>query len=432
MTAALLVVVGLGAWYQYRSFREFEASDLALIRASDRIVYLDEVLTMSARMAVLTGEQRWVDRYEVAEEELARTIERATDLSSSRAVREGIADTSIANDRLVELELAALEHVGRGDPQAGMPMVFGGEYERHKSAYSAGITRSTELVNASVRRAQTVRRRIALGTSAAAALGVVMTAVFVVRYQRRRGREDRQRQNMLVMSRRLTMGALAGSIAHELNQPLGAIANYCQGARARLGNTHETSADLADVIEPIHAEAQRAGSILQRIRLLARGESGPRDEFDLADCARSAVTLVGAEVRERSPGVTIGTDLRPVVVRADRVQIEQVIVNLILNAADALRSGVLGGRDARIRVWTDTEPGRAVLCVSDPGFGIPREQLGRIFEPFYTTKPDGLGLGLLITKTIVESHDGGIDVSTDPEGTTFRVWIPRDETGTGA
>ena len=229
-------------------------------------------------------------------------------------------------------------------------------------------------------------------------------------------------QSELVHVSRLTaMGEMASALAHELNQPLSAAANYLKGCRRLLESDTPDLPRLRDAMEKAADQTLRAGQIIRRLRdFVARGEAEPRIE-NLPKIIEEAgvLALIGAaergvRVRNRIDG---GVDL----VLADKVQIQQVLVNLMRNAIEAMQ--VSDRRELTVSA-APTSDSMVDVAISDTGPGISPGVAGRLFEPFFTTKPQGMGVGLSISRTIVEAHGGRIWVeSNDRGGATFRFTL---------
>ncbi len=225
-------------------------------------------------------------------------------------------------------------------------------------------------------------------------------------------------QSELVHISRLTaMGEMASTLAHELNQPLSAIANYLKGSRRLLeGVSDEKLLSMRDALDKAADQAMRAGQIIRRLRdFVSRGESEQRVESitKLVEEA-SALALVGAKDR----GVRVQFNFKPEIdlVLADRVQVQQVVLNLLLNAMDAME-----GAEARNLVVSITPADRnqVKISVADSGVGIAPEIAEQLFQPFVTTKRQGMGIGLSISRAIVEAHNGRIWVEPNPGGGTI-------------
>jgi two-component system sensor kinase FixL len=225
-------------------------------------------------------------------------------------------------------------------------------------------------------------------------------------------------QSELVHISRLTaMGEMASTLAHELNQPLSAIANYLKGSRRLLeGISDEKSAALRDALDKAADQAMRAGQIIRRLRdFVSRGEGEQRVESitKLVEEA-SALALVGVKDR----GIRVQFQFNPEIdlVLADRVQVQQVLLNLILNAMDAMETSQT--RDLVVAI-APAESGHVRISVADSGSGIAPEVAEQLFQPFVTTKRHGMGIGLSISRAIVEAHSGRIWVEPNPTGGTI-------------
>ncbi len=219
------------------------------------------------------------------------------------------------------------------------------------------------------------------------------------------------------ISRLTALGEMASALAHELNQPLSAIANYMKGSRRLLENmSDQQSKMIREAMDKAAEQSLRAGQIIRRLRdFVARGETERRIESlkKLVEEA-SALALVGA--KDRGVRVTYAFASEPGEVLADKVQIQQVVLNLVRNAVEAMEQS--SHRDLMIGTERGSD-GTAVIKVADTGTGIAPEIADQLFQPFITTKSHGLGVGLSISRTIVESHGGRIWVESNPAGGTI-------------
>lgn len=219
------------------------------------------------------------------------------------------------------------------------------------------------------------------------------------------------------------MGEMASTLAHELNQPLSAIANYSHGCTRLLRDMDDAVATrMREALEEVASQSLRAGQIIKHLReFVTKGETekAPEDIRKLVEEA-AALALVGS----REQGVRTVFEYLPgaKMVMVDRIQVQQVLINLMRNAIEAMRQ--VERRELTIRTMP-ADPGEVAVVVEDTGGGIPEEIAGHLFKPFVTTKASGMGIGLSISKRIVEAHDGEMTVSKNAAGgATFRFTLP--------
>jgi C4-dicarboxylate-specific signal transduction histidine kinase len=224
------------------------------------------------------------------------------------------------------------------------------------------------------------------------------------------------------VKRALDMEELVATIAHEVNQPLTAIvtnANFCLRLLAGVTPNHD---EFEAAITEIVNDGTRASSIISRIRSLLLKGAADRCQLDINEVIRGVTRLVHKELTRN--GVSLRSHLAPDLphVHGDRVQLQQVVLNLILNSIDAIRT--LTDRPREIRIKSATHPDGVLVQVHDSGPGINPEQVDRIFEPFFTTKPEGIGIGLSICRSIVESHGGHLWAVAASNGALFEFTLP--------
>lgn len=239
-------------------------------------------------------------------------------------------------------------------------------------------------------------------------------------------RADQQRAVMAHVARGSTMGEMASSLAHELNQPLCAIANEAQACLRGIANGTFTREETIEGLTDLRNEALRAGEIVKRVRESVAKSPPSRGWIAIGDVVDDVLALHENRLRETGTKVVrhVGRDLPEL--SGDRVQVEQVVSNLLSNAVDAMETVPRPNR--RVTITIDAEPKRMVLVVADTGCGIPAEELDRVFEAYVTTKPGGLGMGLAICRTIVESHGGTLHAAPNPpRGTRFTMTLPLEE-----
>jgi PAS domain S-box-containing protein len=227
-----------------------------------------------------------------------------------------------------------------------------------------------------------------------------------------------------------TMGQLTASIAHEVNQPLAASLTNAQAALRWLGSHPPNLEEVAQALGRIVDNANRAGDVIGRIRALVKKEPPRKGQFDLNEAIRHVIALTGNEVLRQ--GVTLRTQFATSLpsVEGDRVQLQQVILNLIMNAIEAM-SGI-DAEERELLISTEiAASGGVVVGVRDSGPGMDPQTMDRLFEAFYTTKSSGMGMGLAICRSIIEAHGGQMwAAANDPRGALFLFSLPlqRDET----
>jgi PAS domain S-box-containing protein len=234
-------------------------------------------------------------------------------------------------------------------------------------------------------------------------------------------------------SRLITMGEMASSVAHELNQPLTAISNYCSGMVSRIKSNNLSEEDLLKALEKTAHQAQRAGQIIQRIRSFVKRSEPNRTPSDVTAMVAEAVELAGIEMRRRQVRLSQVVAARLPAVNVDPILIEQVLVNLLRNSAESidLAQRPLTRRDVELKVLPRTEGTLPVVefTVTDTGRGLPPEVLEHLFEAFFSTKSEGMGIGLNLCRSIVESHQGRMKAENlyngqEITGCRFSFWIP--------
>ena len=220
-----------------------------------------------------------------------------------------------------------------------------------------------------------------------------------------------QAEKAQVTSRLVTMGEMASSVAHELNQPLTAITNYCNGMVSRVKADSIVRDDLVAALQKTARQAERAGQIIHRIRAFVKRSEPQRQAAQARQIVEDALELAGIELRRRNVAIHSYLAQRLPTIMVDPILIEQVLMNLLKNAAEAIDSAQLppARRHIELRVvprHTPDEGGVIEFSVTDMGPGIKEEVIGRLYEAFFSTKAEGLGIGLALCRTIVESHRG--------------------------
>jgi signal transduction histidine kinase len=228
----------------------------------------------------------------------------------------------------------------------------------------------------------------------------------------------------------MTIGELTASVAHEVNQPLGAIITNGNACLRWLAREPPQLDEARDCLRAMVRDGSRAGEVITRIRSLIKKSSPTKTRVDLNDAIQEALALIAPEARRQA--ILIRTDLAAGLpaVPGDRVQLQQVLLNLVVNAIDAMKEVT----DRPRELWISSHPqqaGTVLIKVQDNGVGLPTESLEQIFEAFYTTKAEGMGMGLSISRSIIEAHGGRLWSSVnETRGATFQFTLPTDDEGT--
>jgi PAS domain S-box-containing protein len=240
------------------------------------------------------------------------------------------------------------------------------------------------------------------------------------------------RTELAHVSRLASLGALTASIAHEVNQPLAGILTNASTCLRMLATDPPNVEGARLTAQRTIRDGNRASDVIQRLRSLFARKQPEADWFDLTEAAREVLALSSSELRSR--GVVLKTefaeDTTPI--RGDRVQLQQVTLNLVLNAADSMKDVIDRPRDLLVGTGKDPDGG-VRLWVRDAGVGFKPEDAERLFDAFYTTKTEGMGIGLSISRSVIESHGGRVwATANDEPGTTFCIWVPDEPRATPA
>ena len=234
----------------------------------------------------------------------------------------------------------------------------------------------------------------------------------------------RQRSELAHVTRVSTLGQLTSAITHELNQPLGAILRNAEAAELFLQSDNPDLNEVRIILADIRKDDQRAGNVIERMRSLLKRRSLVSNPLDLREVVEDTVALVRPDILARQVKLALELPGNPPLVMGDRVHLQQVLLNLMLNGMDAMNTTAVDERLLTVRVNAKTM-GRLEVSVSDRGTGLPPSEDSQLFEPFYTTKPNGMGMGLSISRTIIEAHGGKIRGDNNPDrGATFTLTLP--------
>jgi PAS domain S-box-containing protein len=244
---------------------------------------------------------------------------------------------------------------------------------------------------------------------------------------RRRAEEQARQhlQSLAHVSRVSSMGEMASAIAHEINQPLTAIANYTYASARMLRSGAATRDEILEVLQRVAAEAERAGEVVRRMRSFVRGDEGQLQAVEANFLVNEVVRLAAAEARQNGVELDTRLEIGLPVVLADSIQIQQVLLNLVRNAIEAI--AMSGADERRVQLATRAAGADMIeITVADSGPGLAAADLEKVFEPFYTTKPEGIGIGLALSRSIADAHGGRLwaTANAGSPGATFHLTLP--------
>jgi signal transduction histidine kinase len=279
----------------------------------------------------------------------------------------------------------------------------------------------------------TFRNRLAVTMSIFFIVGVALSTLgtrawLIAKEQEKNARAEleiaEQRNQLTHLSRVNLLGELSGSLAHELSQPLTAILGNAHAAQLLLGQPEPDLNQLRDILGDIEADDERAGEVVRRLRLLLKRGEIQFQPLNANELVEDVLKLLRNELIDR--GVTAHSKLAPglPILQADRVQLQQVLINLVTNACDAMSEVPREARTLKITTGLDSD-GVVLISVCDAGPGIAEGELDQVFEPFFTSKANGMGLGLSVCRTIVNAHKGKLWVERiSGRGATFHLLLP--------
>ena len=259
------------------------------------------------------------------------------------------------------------------------------------------------------------------------AQAITIAALLVQLRQRRRAEMEIQRQRMELahVARVSTLGQLASALTHELNQPLGAILRNAEAAEIFLQRDQPNLEEIRAILADIRRDDRRAGDVIDRMKTLFKRRNLVSSRLDLRNLVEDTVVLARPDAEARQMQISVQVPPQLPAVSGDRVHLQQVLLNLILNGMDAMNATPKPERRLTVRA-SETKDGNVLVAVSDCGTGIVPEEIVRIFEPFFTTKPDGMGMDLAISRTIIQAHGGEIRATNNAlGGATFAFTLPR-------
>ena len=250
-----------------------------------------------------------------------------------------------------------------------------------------------------------------------------LVAILVEQTKHAEAETEKQRQEQMHLSRVSTMVQFASSLAHELNQPLGAILCNAEAADLLLQRNPPDYQEIRNILSDIRRDDQRAAAVIERLRSMLKRRPLEFEAVSVAQLFAQVMSLMRTEFMARHVTVQVAAPEELPPVRGDRVHLQQVLLNLLVNGADAMNGLPVEQRRMEMQACR-VDQNMVELSVRDMGPGIPGENLSKLFEPFYTTKSNGMGVGLSISKTLVEAHGGHIRAENHPgPGAVFRFTL---------
>jgi len=256
--------------------------------------------------------------------------------------------------------------------------------------------------------------------TAISVLAIVAVTSLAIRTGQAQARANDAQAQLARVTRITTLGEMGAAIAHEVNQPLAAIVTNADACQRWLAGSPPNLNRIVTTIEDIALDANRASAIITRIRALTSNAAPKQQMADIHDVIRQAASLIEPQMRNRSIALRYGLAVPLPLVLIDPIQIQQVILNLLVNAIEAI-----DGEDGAVQITTEWRPGSVHIVVADNGHGLTADRIDRIFDPFHSTKAGGMGMGLAICRSIVEAHGGAIRaVPSTPRGLTMAITLP--------
>jgi PAS domain S-box-containing protein len=385
-------------------------------------------LTLAVLAALVAGLAQQLGQRQRAEAEL-----RESELRARMMVQQlPIAILMLGQDGRIELANAQAERLlGYGAQELegrAVEMLVPERYRGDHASHRAGFFDAPATRPMAANRDLTARRkdgsevRVEIGLTPFRSRGELLVLAAIVDLSARQELQRKQ-QELEHVSRYSSMGEIAASLAHELSQPLAAILSNAQAGLRFLEQGQLDKTEIRAILQDVVADDRRAGNVVSALRAMLRREQSDHELFDLAQVADNVLKLLNGELvgQQVSVETALAPDCR---VLGNRTQIEQVLLNLVMNSVDAMRSLPAAERRLRIEVAHGRD-GEASVAVRDSGVGIAPEQAGKVFDAFWTTKPTGMGMGLAICSSIVKSHGGEIRVAPAAgRGATLAFTLP--------
>ncbi len=425
MTCVLLIVVWVILYKNYGFSKKTQKFISKVEKLNGEIVHMDEVLTMSARMAVASGNVMWEKRYLDFEPKLEKSITEAIQLMPDEYKKLGASQTDAANIKLVEMERKAFGLVRRGEANAAHAILYSAEYKDQKQIYKDGIDKFVNLLNGQVE-TKTKRIEKRLYISLAFIFGVVVFLIIcwliVLRTINKWDKEIKILHEKELHSEKLaSIGKLSATFAHEFNSPLQGVLYVLEMTVEKCANNKREEIDK-EFVKMAVKECDRMAGLVRHLKDFHRPSTNVATLMDIHEVIEDVILLMNKRLQDRGVALKRKFEAGFPLINAVEDQIKQVMFNLIQNAEEAIPDE--GGK---ITIITKRSDSNIKVSIKDTGGGIPDDKLPLIFEPFFTTKGavKGTGLGLSVCHGIIKMHGGDISVDSNlGKGATFSFVLP--------
>ncbi|MFA5825946.1 MAG: ATP-binding protein [Gallionellaceae bacterium] len=434
ISISITTLSGWLSWQMHNQAKEMARKHIALTEDVGRIMQYDEVLTMSARMAAATGDFNYENRYDEFDLKLTIEINEVRAILPQADIAHFVSETDDANNALVKMERQAFALTHQGKRQEATTLLASAEYLRLKKVYAGGMEKTVNAANELIERETRLLHSLSFLLAAASTVGVLVLLTawfFAIRSARnwaaeRREAEDalRKAQDELVRNEKLAvLGQVAGSVGHELRNPLGVMSNAVFFLQNVLTDADETTKEYLEIIKSeIEGSERIVSDLLDSVRTKQPHAEIVSVREVLEQTLRKLAIPSSVTVKQDIPAT-----LSPL--RVDALQIQQVLRNLISNGIEAID----GVGTLEIRALEDVPAKTITVSIKDSGSGMTPEQLGKLFQPLFTTKARGIGLGLVVVKNLTKANGGNVGVQSEVgKGSTFFVTLPSGSSDAGS
>lgn len=449
---AIVLTVALAAGINALQFNSHKDYNAVFVRVNQlqelkaNVVYLDEVMTLYANLAIFTGEIKWPNDYVNAQKKLDEALYKIIELNIDTKLSEHASTILTANYYLVDMEQEALRLTKSNQKKQALKLLKSLPYLEQKEAYASGVSHLSQSISQlMIQFDRQLRQKNTYSAILSLFVVLVILGIWLFVFHRlsqwrdilssineeldlrvtaRTRQLDQERQRTVYAAKMAALGEMAGGIAHEINNPLEIINLKSQILDSNLKASPEYSRLATEHLDVIRKTSRRIGKIVEGLKKFARdGSSDPVLHAEAKPIVESALELCSMRLSERKIKLQVDSIPEDIKIKCRPTEVTQVLVNLINNAFDATE--LL--KDGKIIIKFNVTPGLFYITVSDNGSGVPESLVEKIGQPFFTTKEvgKGIGLGLSISKRIIDGHGGTFSYDRQNGLTSFSVSIPR-------